>query len=76
MNKPHLEATRKLIANKIKRAREEAGLSQRTLAETMFCDQSTISYIERGKVGVPLENLVEFSNALNKPIIYFLSDIV
>lgn len=66
---------RKLIANKIKNARKEAKLSQKQLGNLLYCDQTSISYIEQGKVGIPAERLADFSVALNKPIIYFLSDI-
>lgn len=66
---------RKQIANKIKAARIELGISQSTLADLLHQERSSISYIERGKIGIAADRLIDFSKALKKPIVYFLSDI-
>jgi transcriptional regulator with XRE-family HTH domain len=41
---------RELIASRIREARQESGLSQKNVAEALFCDQATISRMERGLV--------------------------
>lgn len=41
---------RKLIGSRMKEARRESGLSQKDVAEALFCDQATISRMERGFV--------------------------
>jgi transcriptional regulator with XRE-family HTH domain len=66
---------RKLIGNKIKRARQEANLTQEQLAQQLFMQRSVLSKIENGKYSVAADRLGNFSRALNKKIIYFLSDI-
>ena len=66
---------RKLIGEKVRKARKEANLSQQQLGDKLFCHRTNVSYIEQGKVSIPADRLIDFSNALNKPMIYFLSDI-
>ena len=66
---------RKLIGNKIKRARQEANLTQEQLAKELFMQRRVLSKIETGKYSVAADRLGNFSRALNKKIIYFLSDI-
>lgn len=63
------------IANKIKKARKEAKLNQTQLGESVFMDQTNISYIESGKIPINSDRLFDFAKALNKPVIYFLSNI-
>ena len=65
---------RQLIANRIREARKEANLTQKDLANLMFCHDTNISYIERAKQSVDVETLIQFSKVLNKQPIYFLSD--
>lgn len=66
-----LKVNKLKIAKRIRDARKEAGLTQTELGSILFIDQSHLSYIEKGKVSVNCERLVEFANALNKPILYF-----
>lgn len=66
---------RQLIANRIKEARKEAKLTQKDLANLMFCHNTNISYIESAKQSVDVETLIQFSKVLNKQPIFFLSDI-
>ena len=66
--------TRQLIAKKIKDARLELNMTQSDLAKKVNHERSSISYIETGKTPVSADRLSDFSKALNKPIIYFLSD--
>ena len=41
-------SAKRLIGSRIKEARLNCGLSQQDVAEAIFCDQATISRIERG----------------------------
>jgi transcriptional regulator with XRE-family HTH domain len=66
---------RKLIGNRIKQARFEINMTQSDLAKKLNHERSLISKIEHGKRSILAERLVDFSKALDKPIIYFLSDI-
>lgn len=52
------------IANRLKRVREEKGLSQRALAQLTGVPQSHISKIESGAVDIRLSSLVEIARAL------------
>jgi transcriptional regulator with XRE-family HTH domain len=44
-----LEA-RRLIGSRMREARQNCGLSQQDVADVLFCDQATISRMERGIV--------------------------
>lgn len=66
---------RKLIGLRIKEARLEQNMTQSELAKKLNYEKSNISYIENGKYSIAAEKLIDFSKALNKKIIYFLSDI-
>jgi len=41
---------RRLIGSRIREARQSCGLSQQDVASELFCDQATISRMERGIV--------------------------
>ncbi len=80
-----LETIRNLIADKeptpnkytiaigelIRKAREEANLSQAELARTIYRRQATLSDMENGKVEVSSGTLALLAAALEKPITYF-----
>lgn len=55
----------------IKKAREEAGLSQAELANLVYRRRATVSDMENGKVEVSAGSLALLAAALNKPITYF-----
>ena len=61
----------KFIRDRIRQAREDAGLSQRKMATIMGVAQATISDIERGRVQISATELSRFARMLNKPITYF-----
>jgi len=56
----------------VRRAREEAGLTQAELADLIYRRRATISDIETGKSEVGTTTLALIAAALNKPITYFL----
>ena len=61
------------MGDAVRRAREEAGISQKDLAEKIFRRQATLSDIENGKVEVETSTLSLLSYYLKKPLGYFLS---
>lgn len=67
------ENRQKLIGNKIREAREEAGMSQQELAEKIgFKTGTGISLIELGDRGIAIEGLEKIADALQKDIKFFL----
>lgn len=58
----------------VRQAREEAGLSQAELAQKISARQATISDIENGKKWARAVDLIYFSAALDKPILYFIPE--
>ena len=62
------------IAEKLKEARKQAGLSQEQLAEKLSVSRSAVAKWESGK-GIPdVENLKGISKLLNISIDYLLDD--
>ena len=57
----------------IRKARVEQKMSQTELAKKSYFSQTAISQIEQGKRDVSASEIVYFSYALNKPILYFYS---
>lgn len=65
----------KKIGLRLKEARLKAGLTQEQLAEYANLSCSLISRLERGKVMVSLEKLVELSELLNIGLEFLLCDL-
>lgn len=63
--------TPKLMAKKLKKAREEMGYSQRTLGLRVGLSDKSISIYEKGAVYPPISNLMRISKELKKDICYF-----
>ncbi len=59
---------------KIKKAREEKGITQEALAEAINYSPDHISVIERGVQSPRLEKLIEIANTLEVSIDYLLGD--
>jgi len=59
------------MGNLIRKAREEAGLTQKQLAEKIYRKKLAVSEMENGKVEFSVWVLPYLSAALNKPIGYF-----
>ncbi|WP_309019391.1 XRE family transcriptional regulator [Pelagicoccus sp. SDUM812003] len=67
-----MDSLSRLIGERVKLARQEAKLSQEKLSHTLdFKDRQTLSTIENGQRRVSAEELVQFSEALRKPLDYF-----
>jgi transcriptional regulator with XRE-family HTH domain len=60
------------LGERIRKAREEAGLSQQILADFINSTQNAISQYESGTRSVSLETLVRIARQLEKPLGYFL----
>ena len=60
----------------IKEARNQAGLSQKELAELIYRKQTTVSDIENGKIEVNSGVLALVAAALDKPLTYFFPSFV
>lgn len=64
-----------MIGDKIKKRREELGISQEELAKRMgYKSRSSINKIELNLSDVPQKKVVEFANALNTTISYLMND--
>lgn len=59
------------MGSAIKKAREEAGISQEELAKKIYRRRATLSDIETGKADVDAVTLWLFSAYLKKPLSYF-----
>ncbi len=62
------------LGDRIRKARLEAGLSQANLAKKSYFRQSSISKIESGVRSISAEEILYFSYALDKPILYFFPE--
>ncbi len=63
------------IGEKLRQARDQAGLSQAEVAEFLKVDQTKISMIERGKRKVnPTTDLPELAKLYKKPISWFFEE--
>ena len=62
------------IRDRLKQAREDAGLSQYDLAKKYHSAQGTISGIERGRVQVTAVGLARLATIMRRPITYFFPD--
>ena len=64
---------KKTIGNKLKEAREEAGLSQSEVAELLRLRRgSSYGHIESGRNWITVEHLLKLSDFYRKPIAFFL----
>lgn len=61
-----------LLLRRIRKAREESGLTQQQLAEKLGVTQSFISKCERGERRLDVLELMEFCNALEIPFLPFV----
>lgn len=64
----------KAMGELIRKAREEAGISQSELAEKTCRRQASISDLENGKMEANVTTLVLLSVVLNKPLTYFFPE--
>ncbi len=63
----------KLIARKIKAARQEIGYSQKELGKALNLSDKTVSSYEVGRAQPNLQTLTQLSKITHKPVSYFLT---
>lgn len=61
-----------LIGKRVKEARQNCGLSQRALAELLFCDQATISRIENGILAPDVAQIKVMSGVFQLSVLWLL----
>ena len=64
----------KIFAERLRKAREEMGYSQRILGMRVGLSDKSISMYEKGNVYPPVGNLLKIAKELKKSINYFLED--
>jgi len=65
---------RRVFADRLKKAREEAGLSQRELGLLIGLSDKSISAYEQERVLPPFDIVPKLAKQLNKPIAYFIEE--
>lgn len=61
-----------LIGERIKEARLNCGLSQEDVAEAIFCDQSTVSRIERGLIAPDVAQIRVLSGLFQLSVLWLM----
>ena len=62
------------LGDRIRRARREADLTQRELADKLGLNQGQISTIESGQAKLAATDLPRWAQVLNKPVMYFFDE--
>ncbi len=74
MNHIDQEKALQILAKRIREAREEANLSQATLAKHIGVSDKAISSYEKGRSIPPFENLKKIAESTNRPLTYFTDE--
>lgn len=61
-----------VIGNRIREARLNCGLSQRDVAEAIYCDQATVSRIERGLVAPDVAQIRVLSGLFQLSVLWLM----
>jgi transcriptional regulator with XRE-family HTH domain len=61
-----------LIGSRVREARLSCGLSQRALAEALYCDQATISRIERGLLAPDVAQIKVMSGVFQLSVLWLM----
>lgn len=72
MNRIDYSKKRRFLSGKLIEARENAGLSQKQVADSKIVSQSELSKIENGARRVDFLILLELANLYNQPITFFI----
>lgn len=70
--KSSISEARALIGTRIKEARMNCGLSQRSLAEILFCDQATVSRIENGILSPDVAQIKVMSGVFQLSVLWLM----
>lgn len=63
---------KQLIASRIKQARLNCGFSQEEVAKSLFCDQATVSRIERGLLSPDAAQIRTLSGLFQLSVLWLL----
>lgn len=74
MNRNDYNKKRRYLSYKLIEARENAGLSQKQVAESKIVSQTELSKIENGSRRVDFLILIELAKIYNQPITFFIPD--
>lgn len=74
MNRNDYNKKRRYLSYKLIEARENAGLSQKQVAESKIVSQTELSKIENGSRRVDFLILIELAKIYNQPITFFTPD--
>ncbi len=74
MNQIDQQKALQLLAKRIREAREQANLSQATLAKNIGVSDKAISSYEKGRSVPPFENLKKIAEQTNRPLTYFTDE--
>lgn len=74
MNKTDYTKKRRYLSSKLIEARENAGLSQKQVADSKIVSQSELSKIENGARRVDFLILLELASLYNQPITFFIPE--
>ncbi|MFC1976116.1 helix-turn-helix domain-containing protein [Chloroflexota bacterium] len=67
-----MDELRKTIADRLKFAREEKGLTQNDVAEILGVERASYAHVETGRNMLTIPNLFKLQEILDKPVTYFL----
>ena len=73
-NKDTNQDDRTDLASRIKKARENAHISQRELGESIGVSDKSISSYEKGRSIPPIKKLKRIAKKTNKPLAYFTEE--
>ncbi|HYD34654.1 MAG TPA: helix-turn-helix transcriptional regulator [Vitreimonas sp.] len=62
------------LADKLKKARKDAGLSQKELGHVLLLSDKAVSSYEVGRAQPSLETLKQISKLTNRPVTYFVEE--
>jgi transcriptional regulator with XRE-family HTH domain len=62
------------VGERIRKARESKGISQKKLGMALGLSDKAISAYEAGRTYPPIDTLFRISTELKKPLVYFLSE--
>jgi transcriptional regulator with XRE-family HTH domain len=67
-----IQESRQIIGQRMKEARLNCGMSQEDVAAILFCDQTTVSRMERGLISPDCAEIRLLSSAFQLSILYLL----
>jgi transcriptional regulator with XRE-family HTH domain len=74
MNRNDYSKKRRFLSKKLIEARENAGLSQKQVADSKIVSQSELSKIENGSRRVDFLKLIELAKLYNQTVLFFIPD--